>query len=330
MASLKDRSGYEDICSKNNPADIAIVGAGPAGLTATIYALRDNKNVILFDKDEIGGQILNSPKVTNILGFAEISGFDFIENVKEQIESIESGTLNFFNEEVVDIVRREEIKGDTVYSWFEINTLTNTYYSRSVIAATGSKYRTLGVLGEEELIGEGISFCSTCDAPFYKDKIVAVIGGGNSALTEALEISKFAKCIYVLQDLPYLTAEKSLQDAIMSDPKIIVWTNMRVKKFLKEKGQISIAFYEKIEGNPEGSISVDGVFEAIGMIPQNKCFRHIADLTGPNNDDGYILKMNEGAMGAGDCVQKQTRQVATACGDGANAAVMLCRELENK
>ena len=307
----------------DNPVGIAIIGAGPAGLTAAIYALRDNKSVLLFEKNEVGGQIINSTKVTNIPGFKEISGYDFIENLKEQIMSINSGIIGLVEEEVIDVDKDNKNKSII----FKIKTNTAEYYAKSVIVATGSTYKTLNVKGEKELIGNGISFCSTCDAPFYKDKVVAVIGGGNSALTEAIELSSFAKKVIIIQDLEDLTAEQSLIDKMCSLKNIDYRTGALVEEFRKtQDGKISVYYYQWMAEYGENCLfheDFDGVFIAIGMQPQNQCVSDITELS----KDGYILCGHYMIECAGDCKKKTTRQVVTACGDGAEAAIKICRKL---
>ena len=200
---------------KQKVYDIAIIGAGPAGLTAAVYALRDNKNVILFEKNVEGGQVLSTPKIDNIPGFYGISGEHFINLMGSQIQSIVDagfGSIDMEYSEVVDVSDMVLTDGVVVYTLKTEN--DDWFYAQKVIFATGNKNRTLGVPGEKELIGNGICFCVTCDGPFYKDKDVAVIGGGNSALTEALELSKYVNHVMILQDLHELTAEKSLIEEV--------------------------------------------------------------------------------------------------------------------
>ena len=310
--------------------DIGIIGAGPAGLTATIYCLRDNKSVILFDKNyDIGGQIVSSSMVENIPGFAGISGDDFIENLREQILTIEknnNSTLNLLvDTEVVNIQKIGEGK----FAITDSN--SNTYFARKVIIANGSEYRRLGVPGEEALIGKGISFCSTCDAPFCKGQKVAVIGGGNSALTEALEIAKFAESVKILQNLPYLTAEQSLCEKIKKEEKISIQFNTTVLDFYTSDNMMGIHtnYSDPAWNNPvfEKYEYFDHVFIAVGMQANNGFAKHIAMLAA----DGYFLTPTEdGVFIAGDCMAKKVKQVATACGDGAQAAVLACRKLNEE
>ena len=303
--------------------DIAIIGAGPAGLTAAIYALRDNKKIILFEKEEVGGQALNSDKIVNIPGFSEVNGYDFIDKVVKQIESIETGSLSFVEEEVAGVLKDNSVDNPI----FQIFTDIRNYKARSIVIATGSKYRTLGVYGEEDLIGRGISFCSTCDAPFYKGKEVAVIGGGNSAVTEAIELSRFASQVFILQNLEELTAEKGLIEELDKIENIRVITGAKILGFLKDKDGRIIVDYETYMASDYGWIAkykkVDGVFLAIGMAPQNEPFKSVVWL----NNNGYIKNTFSFVEAVGDCKEKDVRQIATACGDGAEAAVRLCRGL---
>lgn len=309
--------------------DIGIIGAGPAGLTAAIYALRDNKNVILFEKNyEMGGQILNSEKVVNIPGFPSISGAEFIENLTEQLNKAKKdgdGVFSFV-ETTVEDVRRASV-GDL----FTISDKKETYLAKKIIVAAGSEYRLLGVPGETELVGRGISFCSTCDAPFCKGQKVAVIGGGNSALTEALEIAKFAESVKILQNLPHLTAEQFLCEKIKKEEKISIQFNTTVLDFYTSDNMIGIRtnYSDPAWNNPvfEKYEYFDHVFIAIGMQANNGFAKHIALLA----TDGYILTpTDEGVFLAGDCMAKKVKQVATACGDGAQAAVLACRALNEE
>lgn len=307
------------IAEKEFIYDIGIIGAGPAGLTAAIYALRDNKSVILFEKNyEMGGQILNSEKVVNIPGFPSISGTEFIENLTEQLDKAKedgNGVFSFVETTVEDVQRAD------VGDLFIIRDKREAYFAKKIIIAAGSEYRPLGVPGEEELIGRGISFCSTCDAPFCRGKKVAIIGGGNSALTEALEIAKFAESVKILQNLPYLTAEQSLCERVKKEEKISIQFNTAVLDFYTSDNMIGI---HTNHSDPE---YFDHVFIAIGMRANNDFAKHIALLTA----SGYILEPTDnGVFVAGDCMVKSVNQVATACGDGAQAAVLACRALNRE
>jgi thioredoxin reductase (NADPH) len=305
--------------------DVGIIGAGPAGLTATIYCLRDNKNVILFDKkDDYGGQIINSVHVNNIPGFSSISGVDFIQNMMDQISEVPDKNISaLIDVEIIDVRQA----GNQLYEIIDRG--ENSYFAKSVIIATGSEYRTLGVEGEKELVGSGISFCTTCDGPFCKDKSVVVIGGGNSALTETLELTKFAKSITILQNLPYLTAEESLCEKVKQDEKIHILYNIKVERFSKAGTQINISTTTTDANSNATDLNIlcDKVFMAIGMKANNEFAKNVTALT----KDGYIYcSTKPDVYIAGDCLEKDVKQVATACGDGARAAVLACRGLNNK
>ena len=300
--------------------DIAIIGAGPAGLTAAVYALRDCKKVILFEKNIEGGQVLNTSSIVNIPGFSEISGEEFISKMIDQINSFDNTKELLYTEyqEVLNIQKSS--------SHFEITTETNeVFYATSVVCATGSTYRTLKVPGEKELIGRGISFCSTCDAPFYKNKDVVVIGGGNSAMTEALELSNFAKSVHILQNLPSLTGSSDLIEKVQNNSKIIATFNVTVSGFAKDNGKINVLVH-KSGVEDLLTVSVDGVFIAIGLEPNNHYMRNIGTV----NEQGYIESLVDGAYAAGDCKKITANQVVVACGSGAKAAIKACRYLNSQ
>ena len=227
-------------------------------------------------------------------------------------------------DEVIDILKNET-ENNTIFNVF---TTTKNYKTRSVIIAAGSKYRRLGVKGEEELIGHGISFCSTCDAPFYKGKEVAVIGGGNSAVTEAIELSRFASQVFILQNLEELTAEKGLLEELDKIENIRIITGAKILGFDKDEAGKIIVDYETYMASDYGWVgrykTVDGVFLAIGMAPQNKPFKSVCWI---NDNNGYIKGSSWLVKAAGDCIDKDVRQIATACGDGAEAAVKICKSL---
>ena len=311
---------------KKRVYDIAIVGAGPAGLTAAIYALRDNKNVILFEKNIEGGQVLSTPKIDNIPGFYGISGEHFINLMGCQIKSIVEDGFGSIDTEYSEVV---DVSGMVLTDGVVIHTLTTEnndfFYAQKVIFATGNKNRTLGVPGEKELIGNGICFCVTCDGPFYKDKDVAVIGGGNSALTESLELSKYVNHVMILQDLHELTAEKSLIEEVKKTKNIDVLVDCKVLAFTQSLNLQNSLRKIVIELPNCLSLSVDGVFEAIGFVPDNNIAKNVYSI----DENGYLVNLqgSHGVFAAGDCRAKMHRQIVLACADGAEAAIKACQQL---
>ena len=294
--------------------DIIIIGGGPAGLTAAVYARRAEKSVLVIEKGTFGGQITFSPKVENIPGFNLISGNEFAEKLVDQV--LEQGA----DMEALEVIAlRDDGEFKTVV------TDDGEFTSKAVIIATGAKHRLLGLEREEEFIGNGISFCAVCDGAFYKDKTVAVIGGGNSALQEALLLSELAKKVYVVQNLDSLTGEEKLQKQIYDKENVSIIVSSVVDSIIGE----SVFEGIMIKNTEKGEVSkllLDGMFVAIGLIPQNEAFSDTVKL----DERGYVIsdefcKTNaNGIFVAGDCRTKKIRQVATAAADGAIAALAAC------
>ena len=292
--------------------DCAIIGGGPAGVTAAIYLSRANKSVILFEKEIIGGQINNSPCVENIPGFDTISGQDYGIKLMDQLEY---NNIEVIYDEVID-VSSVGVKIISTYS-------KECYFAKSVIIASGTKHRTLNLENEDKFIGKGISFCVKCDGAFYRDKIVAVIGGGNSALQEAIELSSIAKHVIILQDLDHLTGENKLQEKIKTLDNVSIKTNVKVIRYI---GDNQLTGLEIVESGNKQMINVDGVFLAIGLVPNNKPFENVVNL----NSYGYIASINDssGLYAAGDCLQDAVRQVVTAEASGVLAANTVIKFLD--
>lgn len=292
--------------------DCAIIGGGPAGVTAAIYLSRANKSVVLFEKEIIGGQINNSPCVENIPGFDSISGQDYGIKLMDQLEY---NNIEVIYDEVID-VSSVGVKIISTYS-------KECYFAKSVIIASGTKHRTLNLENEDKFIGKGISFCVKCDGAFYKDKLVAIVGGGNSALQEAIELSSIAKHVIILQDLDHLTGENKLQEKIKTLDNVSIKTNVKVIRYI---GDNQLTGLEIIESHDKQIISVDGVFLAIGLVPNNKPFENVVNL----NSYGYIASINDssGVYAAGDCLQDAVRQVVTAEASGVLAANTVIKFLD--
>ncbi len=292
--------------------DIIIIGGGPAGLTAALYARRANKTVLILEKATFGGQITYSPKVENIPGFLELSGNEYAEKLVEQV--LEQGA----DVECAEVQR--VIDGDLK----TVITDEGEFTAKAVIIATGAKHRMLGLEGEEALVGEGISFCAVCDGAFYEGKSVAVIGGGNSALQEALLLADLCKTVHVIQNLPTFTGEQALVDRLMQRENVTVRFNTTVSRVIGDTSLEAIELNET-NGTTE-TLPLDGMFVAIGLVPQNEIVSELVTL----DERGYIaadetcLTKANGIFVAGDCRTKSIRQVMTAAADGAIAALAAC------
>ena len=288
--------------------DIIVVGGGPAGLTAAVYACRADKKVLVIEKETFGGQITFSPKVENIPGFAELSGNEFAEKLVEQVlyQGADVESLEVLS--IEDGPVKRVITDDGVFE------------SKAVIVATGAKHRVLGLENEDNFIGNGISFCAVCDGAFYKDGVVGVVGGGNSALQEALLLSKLAKKVYVIQNLDFLTGEKKLADQVMNTQNIEVLLSSVVESYVGDDEFKGVVI--KSQGK-ESTLQLDGIFLAVGLAPQNQPFASLIEL----DNRGYAVSNEDcitntkGIFVAGDCRVKRIRQVATAVSDGAVAAL---------
>ncbi len=292
--------------------DIIIVGGGPAGLVAALYACRANKSVLVIEKASFGGQITYSPKVENIPGFCEVTGNEFAEKLVEQVLAQDAEV------ECAEVLKIKNGKIKTVV------TDSGEFTAKAVIIATGAKHRLLGLQNEQNLIGEGISFCAVCDGAFYENKTVAVIGGGNSALQEAILLSDLAEKVYVVQNLDFFTGEERLVQKLESKSNVEILLGYTVESLVGETELTGINI-TKADGS-KTELRVDGMFVAIGLVPQNDIFKEIIKL----DERGYVISDEkcltnaDGIFVAGDCRTKSVRQVTTAVSDGAVAALAAC------
>lgn len=289
--------------------DIIIVGAGPAGLTAAIYALRSNKKVLVLEKETIGGQMSSSPLIENYPGFLSISGSELANNLYSQVLEL-GGEVEL--EEVLSI------------EFGEIKTITTDmgkYEARAIILATGAKYRKLGLEKEDEFIGKGISFCVACDGAFYRDKTVAVIGGGNSAVINAITLSDICEKVYVVQNLDKLSAEASLINKLNEKKNIEIIYNATVQEIIGDNNLNGIVI--SINNTEKRKLEIDGMFISIGLVPQNEFIKDTVTLDnyGYIKSDAECVTNIEGVFVAGDCRTKNVRQITTATADGSIAAI---------
>ena len=284
-------------------------------MTAALYAARADRQVLLLEKESFGGQVVFSPKIENYPGFLQMSGNDFADKLIEQV--LEQGVTVELDEAVE--IRDGETKTVVCASGAE-------YACGAVIIATGSKHRMLGLENEESFVGNGISFCAVCDGAFYQGQNVAVIGGGNSALQEAVLLSDLCAKVTIVQNLDYLTGEGKLVSLLSTRDNVDYIYGATVEKFLGDGELTGLILDQK---GTKVRLDVDGVFVAIGQVPVNDAFAPVAEL----DARGYViagedcLTMTPGVFVAGDCRTKSIRQITTACGDGAVAAMTACRYL---
>jgi len=290
--------------------DVVIIGGGPAGLTAGIYTARAGLKTLLLERGIFGGQIVNAPLVENYPGFPEgISGAELGELMHQQAVryALESLTA--------------EVTGVSAEHPYHIFTTEGDVRAESIIIATGSEYRKLGIVGEERFSGHGVSYCATCDGFFFRDREVAVVGGGDTAITDALELTQHCRKVYIIHRRDQLRATKALQEKAFSQPKIeLVW-NTVVDEIVGDDRLRSLRLRNVKTGHPS-NLEIDGVFVAVGLKPNSQLFSQLVTL----DESGFIVTdelMRTSAPGifaAGDVRQNSSRQVITAAGDGATAA----------
>lgn len=298
--------------------DIIVIGGGPAGLTAALYARRQNKTVLVIEKGSFGGQTVFSPKIENYPGFVEMSGMEFSDKLVEQI---------LYQGAEVTVEEALSIE-NTSDGYKKVITDSGEYTARAVIIACGAKHRMLGLDGEEDYVGNGISFCAVCDGAFYKGKEVAVIGGGNSALQEALLLSEGCSKVHIIQNLSTLTGEEKLISSLTSKPNVDVIYNTVVTKLIGDDELNAIMLHDTVS-NKDTEMKLDGMFVAIGLIPDCDVVKGILDLDNYGyipSDESCITK-EQGIFVAGDCRTKSIRQIATAVADGATSALAACKYL---
>lgn len=306
--------------------DVIIIGAGTAGLTAAIYALRAGKSVLVLEQGNYGGQIINTPKVENYPGIEQISGYEFAAGLYRQAEKL---GMEYRSEKVTDIrleggaEAKEELSSASLETGNKIvETTEQSYCARAVILATGAKNRPLGIEKEAEYTGRGISYCATCDGMFFRGKKVAVVGGGNTALEDAAFLSNYCEKVYLIHRRETFRGEEKLVKELRKKENVEFFLNKTVQELEGGATLQAVVLRDKISGE-ESRLEISGLFVAIGQMPENGVFAGLVDL----DENGYILagedcRTNvEGIFAAGDCRKKTVRQLTTAAADGAVAAL---------
>lgn len=294
--------------------DIIIVGAGTAGLSAAIYGVRAGKKVLVFEAENYGGQIINTLEIENYPGIKKVSGYEFATNLYQQ--TLDLGAEIKF-EKVIKIQAEEDVK--------KVVTEGGEYLSKTIILATGAKNRPLGLEKEKELIGKGISYCATCDGAFYKGKAVAVNGGGNTALEDAIFLSAYCSKVYVIHRRDTFRGEERLLQSLKNKSNVEFVLNSNITKLIGEEVLEGVVVKDT-KTDQEKTISISGLFIAIGQVPNNSIFANLIEL----DQSGYIVgredcKTNaQGVFVAGDTRTKSVRQLATAASDGAIAGLAAC------
>ncbi len=300
--------------------DILVIGAGPAGLTAAIYARRAGKSVLVLEKDTFGGQITYSPKLENYPGFEEISGNELAQRMLEQAMKLGADVDMDTVVSVEAGAQGKRVVGEA-----------GVYEADAVIIAAGARHRRLHLPGEEARIGNGVSFCAVCDGAFYRGRSVALVGGGNTALQEALLLSELCRSVTVVQNLPFLTGEQRLIEALHERENVEIRFSTVVTAYLGGETLTGVRL-KNTETGAESELPADGVFLAVGTEPDNAPYAAVAAL----DEQGYLISgedcrtATDGVFVAGDCRTKAFRQVATAIADGAAAALSACRYLDDR
>lgn len=297
--------------------DIIVVGGGAAGMTAALYALRAGKSVLVLEKEGFGGQIAQSPRVENFPGTAAMSGAEFSDRLLDQVTAL-GGEID------IRIVTGVEVCGSERVVKTDEGELT----AKAVILATGAKHRHMGLSREDEL--SGVSYCAVCDGAFYKGRPVAVYGGGDAALQDALLLSNYCSTVYVIHRRDEFRAEKPNVEALKGRSNVR-FVMSRVITGLEGDNELRGVWIESPDGGDKKLLPVDGLFVAIGFEPENAAFGNVAEL----DEGGWFASAEDcrtrtpGVYTAGDCRKKSVRQLTTAVGDGASAAVAACRYIDS-
>ncbi len=297
--------------------DVIIIGAGPAGLTSALYSLRAGKSVLLIEKSTFGGQVTFSPKIENYPGIPEMTGNEFADKLLDQVLAMGAEVEMETVTGIIDEGNRKLVfAGDKKYE------------AKAVIISVGVKHRQLGLSNENALVGNGVSYCAVCDGAFFAGQTVGVVGGGNSALQEAVLLSDICEKVYVFQNLSYMTGEKKLVEILEGKDNVEFMTDVVISELKGEKELTGITLTHTTEGEKE--VSLNGLFVAIGLEPKNDVFGEFVSLdsNGYFDSDESCVTKTKGIFVAGDCRKKNIRQITTATADGATAALAACRYID--
>lgn len=296
--------------------DVAIIGAGTAGLTAAIYARRAGRSVVIFEGEAPGGQIINTPEIDNFPGLPGVSGYEYANKLYEQAQQ-------FGAEFVFDTVKK--VSGSLEEGFRIITEYGTECEVKTIIIASGVKRREMGLAGEQEYTGRGISYCATCDGAFFKGKTAAVFGGGNTAVEDAIYLSEICKKVYIIHRRNQFRADATLVDELLANDNVETKLSYTVSAIHGDDKLTSVTL-TSVEGRDEELVT-DALFVAIGLIPENGVFKDLVDL----DEAGYVIADETcetsapGVFAAGDCRTKDVRQLVTAAADGATAAISASR-----
>ena len=304
----------------NKIFDCIILGGGPAGLSAALYAARGNIKTAIIDITSAGGQPVNYLEIENYLGFPKINGFELAEKFEEHVDKF--NVEKFINEEIQSINLTDDVK--------TITTLKGKYCAKSIIIATGAHSALLGIKGEKEYKGRGVSYCAVCDGAFYKEKVVVVIGGGNSALEEAQYLTKFAKKVYVMHRRDEFRADRIVQARAFGNEKIEFIFNSIPTEIIGENNKVVKIQYKNVQNGNIETLDVDGVFPYIGFSPNTDFINGqvMQDEKGFIITDETMQTNIRGVFAAGDVRKTPLRQVITAVSDGAIAGAFVVKYIE--
>jgi len=306
--------------SEERVYDVTIIGAGPAGMTAAVYAARANLDTLMLERGVPGGQMADTEDIENYPGFESILGQELSTKMFDHSQKFGS---QYAYGDVKEVIDHGEYK--------EINAGSKSYKTKAIIITTGAQFKKLGAPGEQELTGRGVSYCAVCDGAFFKEREIAVIGGGDSAVEEGIYLTRFADKVTIIHRRDELRAQKIIQDRAFDNDKIsFIWDTV-VESMNEVGGKVGTLTLKNVKTGETSEFGTDGVFVYIGMVPLSEPFQSLGIV----NEEGYIptnenMETNvPGVFAAGDIREKELRQIVTATGDGSIAAEQAIKYLEN-